>query len=81
LIIKAQEGIDLNSREAQKLGLMLFNNGIARCIRRIQGEEPVFLPKESIYGIKQCEEKCKELDTKELISPSQKLRKSTGYQD
>ena len=64
LIIKAQEGVDLNSREAQKLGLMLFNNGIVRCIGRIQGEEPVFIPKESIYGIKQCEEKHKEVGHK-----------------
>ena len=41
LIIKTQEGVDLNSREAQKLGLTLFNDGIVRCIGRIQSEEPI----------------------------------------
>ena len=35
LIIKTQEGVNLNSREAQKLGLTLFNDGFVRCIGRI----------------------------------------------
>lgn len=61
LIIKTQEGVDLNSREAQKLGLALFNDGIVRCIGRIQSEEPIFIPRESIYATKLCEEKHKEV--------------------
>ena len=72
LIIKTQEGVDVNSREVQKLGLMLFNDGfndgryliIVRCIGRIQSEEPIFIPRESMYATKLCEEKHKEVGYK-----------------
>ena len=57
LIIKTQEGVDLNSREAQKLGLTLFNDEIVRSIGRIQSEEPIFIARESICVTKLCEEK------------------------
>ena len=36
LIIKVQEGVDFNSREALKLGLTLFNDGILRCIGKFK---------------------------------------------
>ena len=57
LITKAQEGLDLNSREVQKLGLTMCNDGIARCVGRLQGEDPIFIPRESLYATKVCEEK------------------------
>ena len=82
LIIKTHEGVDLNSREAQKLGLTLFNDGIVRCVGRIQSEEPIFIPRESIYMLLNYVRKStKKLDTKALISPWQRLGKGTGYQD
>ena len=47
----------MNSIEAQKLGLTLFIDGIVRFIWRSQGEESIFIPRESIYATKLCEEK------------------------
>ena len=64
LTIKAQRGVDLNNREAQKLVLTLFNDGIVRCIGRIQSEESIFIPSESTYATKLCEEQHKEVGHK-----------------
>ena len=58
---KAQDGVDLNNREAKKLGLTMCNDGIAMCVGRIQGEEPIFIPRESLYATKVCEEKHSEV--------------------
>ena len=74
LMTKAQEGVDMNSREAQKLGLTLFNDGIIRCIGRIQGEEPIFIPRESIYTTKLGEEKHKEVGHKGVNITMAKVR-------
>ena len=61
MIIKTQKGIDLNSRGAQKSGLTLINDGVLTCIGRVQSEGRNFIPRESIYATKLCEEKHKEV--------------------
>ena len=73
LLINPQEGVDLNSREST--GFTLFNDGIVRCISRIQGEEPMFIPKKSIYATKLCEEKHKEVGHKGINITTAKVRK------
>ena len=76
-----QEGVEFNSREAQKLGLTLFNDEIVRSIGRIQSEEPIFIQRESMYATKLCEEKHKEVGHKGVNITMAKLKESTGYQD
>ena len=64
LIRKAQENIDLHSKESQQLGLMKFNDGLVRCVGRIQDEQPIFIPRKSEYAIKLCQEAHKDVGHK-----------------
>ena len=54
--------------------MTLFSDGIVRYIGRIQGEEPVFIPKEFIYATKLCEENHKEVGHKGVNITMKKVR-------
>ena len=49
LIRRSQIGVDLESKEAQQLGLTQFEDHVIRCVGRISGEQPIFIPRYSIY--------------------------------
>ena len=49
LIRRSQTGVDLESKEAQQLGLTQFEDHVIRCVGRISGEQPIFIPRNSIY--------------------------------
>ena len=55
-IRREQNPVNLNSKEAQQLGLTRFNDGIIRCVGRIINDQPIFLPRESTYAIRICED-------------------------
>ena len=56
LIRRAQEGINLESKEAQKLGLTRSDDKVIRCFGRLPDHKPVFIPKQSLYAIRLGEE-------------------------
>ena len=39
----------MESKEAQQLGLTQFEDHVIRCVGRISGEQPIFIPRNSIY--------------------------------
>ena len=43
---------------------MKFNDGIVRCVGRVQDEQPVSIPRKSEYAIKLCEEAHKDVGHK-----------------
>ena len=56
MIRRAQEGINLESKEAQKLGLTRSDDKVIRCFGRLPDHKPVFIPKQSLYAIRLGEE-------------------------
>ena len=50
-----QEVVNLNGKEAQQLGLTRYDD-IIRFIGRIINDQPIFLPRESTYAIRICED-------------------------
>ena len=48
-IRRSQTGLDLESKEAQQLGLTQFEDHVIRCVGRISGKQPLFIPRNSIY--------------------------------
>ena len=55
-IRREQRDINLSSKEAQQLGLTTCDDGIIRCIGRIINDQPIFLPRESTYAARICED-------------------------
>ena len=51
-----QEVVNLNSKEALQLGCTRCDDNILRCIGRIINSQPIFLPRESTYAIRICED-------------------------
>ena len=51
-----QEVVNLNSKEAQQRGCTRCDDNIIRCIGRIINSQPIFLPRESTYAIRICED-------------------------
>ena len=49
LIRRSQIGVDLESKEAQQLGLTQFEDYVIRCVGSISEEQPIFIPRNSIY--------------------------------
>ena len=47
-IRRSQTGVDLESKETQQLGLTQFEDNVIRCVGRISGERPIFIPRNSI---------------------------------
>lgn len=54
--------------------MTLFNGGIVRCVGRLQGEEPIFIPGDSMYATKLCEEKPKDVGHKGVSITMAKFR-------
>ena len=48
-IRRSQTGVNLESKEAQQLGLTQFEDHVIRSVGRISGEQPIFIPRNSIY--------------------------------
>jgi len=55
-IRREQKDVNLSSKEAQQLGLTICDDGIIRCIGRIINDQPIFLPRESTYAARICED-------------------------
>ena len=52
LIRKFQQGINLETKEAQELGLTLCDDNAIRCFGRIPDHQPIFIPKQSLYAVR-----------------------------
>ena len=52
----------------------MCNDGIARWVGRLQGEEPIFIPRESLYATKVCEKKHSEVGHKGVNITMAKIR-------
>jgi len=56
LIGKFQQGINLESKEAQELGLTLCDDKVIRCFGRLRDHQPIIIPKQSMYAVRIGEE-------------------------
>ena len=56
----------LSSKDAQQLGLTKCDDDIIRCIGRFSEDQPIFLPRESLYFHKVCVEAHKRVGHKSL---------------
>ena len=55
-IRREQEVVNLNSKEAEQLGLTRCDDDMIRCIGRIINDQPISLPRESTYATRICED-------------------------
>ena len=73
-IRREQDVVNLSSKEAQQLGLVRCDDGIIRCVGRIINDQPIFMPSESLYSIRICEDAHRRVGHKSVNSVMAAIR-------
>ena len=75
LIRKFQQGINLESKEAQELGLTMCDDKVIRSFGRLPDHQPIFIPKQSLYAVRIGEEVHRQVGHKGVNTMMAKIRK------
>ena len=74
LIRNIQQSINLESKEAQELGLSLCDDKVIRCFGRLPDHQPIFIPKQSLYAVRVGEEVHRQVGHKGVNMMMAKIR-------